>query len=69
MLEVRLFRCNLLIRGGTGPAHRDPDSGNTRAKRPAKKSPVIPGTLLHFFLLDKPFSWYFAFLSAWTLNL
>ena len=69
MLEVRLFRCKLLIGRGIGRAHRDLDSGNTRAKTAAQKSPVIPGTILRFVLQNNPFSWYFAFSSAWTLNL
>ena len=69
MVEIRLLGGNLWIGRRSGAAHRMPHSGNTRDKRAAQKSPVIPGTIPHFKTSNNPFSWIFAFSSAWTLNL
>ncbi len=69
MLEIGLLSGNLWIGRRSGGTHRMLDSGDIRAKSAAQKSPVIPGTLPDFQLPNNPFSWYFAFSSAWTLNL
>ena len=69
VVECGLLSGDLGIGRGSGRAHRGPISAKTRGKAPAQKSPDIPGTVLHLDLSNKPFSWYFAFSSAWTLNL
>ena len=69
MLEVRLFGCNLWIGWGAVRSSDTPIPAMHAQKGPAKKSPVIPGTLLAFRRSNNPFSWNFAFSSAWTLNL
>ncbi len=69
MVQRNLFDGHLGIGWGSGHTHLGPNTVETRAKAPAQKSPDIPGTLLHLHLRNKPFSWYFAFSSAGTLNL
>ena len=69
MIEGGLLGGHLGVGRGSGRAHDGPFSAKTRAKAPAQKSPDIPGTVHDLDLSNKPFSWYFAFSSAWTLNL